>query len=533
MDTIKDDSVGLSSDESRLLSLGHKPELKRTYNFWSLMAYQTTILCSWSCNIVMFYYIFTLGGPVCLVWGTVVVTIGQLLVMASLAEYCSIWPTAGGQQFYTQVVAPEKSRRFLSYLVGWCVLVGEISTSSSCALNSAEIVAALVEIIHPDVEWKPYMTWLIYTGFLVAPALSNLLPKYLPALQLFGAFFNISNALIWTIVFLVLADKNSSKFVFTEFLNTSGWTSKGWVFILSMYVPIYGLYGSDGVMHLVEEMKNASRDAPRVMVWSMVWAGVTAWLSAIVMCYTVGPNWENYLEATSSYVAWFMDVLNSTYGGGIWVAVMMMGLNYLIIVNMNTAGSRLAWSMARDRAFPYSDYFAQVNKRFQMPLRAMMAFIVLNLLTGLLVLGSSLAFYAIISGGGVALQVSYCVPILCVVLRGRQHLPPRPHFDLGRWGYTVNIAGLLWSIIVVLFYVFPQYVPVVGEIANMNWAIVILAGVVVFGGVYWFWKGRHEYLVFSNSILDDNVVIHGEAVVTGRDAAATFGQPQPEKRLDL
>lgn len=146
------------------------------------------------------------------------------------------------------------------------------------------------------------MTWLIYTGFLIAPALSNLLPRYLPALQLFGAFFNLSNALVWAIVFLVLADKNSSNFVFTDFLNTSGWTSKGWVFILSMYVPIYGLYGTDGVMHLVEEMKNASRDAPRVMVWSMVWAGVTAWLSAIVMCYTVGPNWETYLDATSSYV---------------------------------------------------------------------------------------------------------------------------------------------------------------------------------------------------------------------------------------
>jgi hypothetical protein len=34
---------------------------------------------------------------------SVVVTIGQILVMASLAEYCSLWPTAGGQQFYTQV----------------------------------------------------------------------------------------------------------------------------------------------------------------------------------------------------------------------------------------------------------------------------------------------------------------------------------------------------------------------------------------------------------------------------------------------
>lgn len=93
------------------------------------------------------------------------------------------------------------------------------------------------------------MTWLIYTAFLIAPAVSNLMPRYLPAVQIFGAFFNISNGLIWTVVFLVMAEKNGPKFVFTEFLNTSGWSSKGWVFILSMYVPIYGLYGTDGVMH--------------------------------------------------------------------------------------------------------------------------------------------------------------------------------------------------------------------------------------------------------------------------------------------
>jgi choline transport protein len=159
----------------------------------------------------------------------------------------------------------------------------------------------------------------------------------------------------------------------------------------------------------------------------------------------------------------------------------------------------------------------------------MVAFIIVNVLVGLLVLGSDLAFYAIISGGGVALQVSYCVPILCVVLRGRQHLPPRPHFDLGRWGYLVNIISLLWSVIVVLFYIFPQYVPVAGELANMNWAIVILGGVVVLAGVYWILKGRHEYLLSTNSILDDNVVVHGQALVTGRDAAMTFGSPKMEK----
>lgn len=153
---------------------------------------------------------------------------------------------------------------------------------------------------------------------------------------------------------------------------------------------------------------------------------------------------------------------------------------------------------------------------------------VLNLLAGLLVLGSKLAFYALISGGGITLQISYCIPILCVVLKGRQHLPPRPHFDLGRWGYAINIASLLWSIIVVLFYVFPQYVPVVGAIENMNWAIAMLGGVILFAGIYWYVKGRHEYLIGSNSILDDNLVMHGEAVVTGREAAAAFSQPRTD-----
>lgn len=55
---------------------------------------------------------------------------------------------------HLQIVAPKKYRRFLSYLVGWCVMVGEVSTSSNCALNSAQIVAALVDITHPDIEWK-------------------------------------------------------------------------------------------------------------------------------------------------------------------------------------------------------------------------------------------------------------------------------------------------------------------------------------------------------------------------------------------
>lgn len=124
-------------------------------------------------------------------------------------------------------------------------------------------------------------------------------------------------------------------------------------------------------------------------------------------------------------------------------------------------------------------------------------FFVANVLIGLLILGSKLAFYAILSGGGVALQLSYAIPITCVVLRGRDKvMPHRPAFNLGnKRGYILNWISILWSVVVVLFYVFPQFLPVVGDIENMNWAIVILGAIFIFAGVVWFVKAKNTYLV--------------------------------------
>ena len=53
-----------------------------------------------------------------------------------------------------QMVASAWCRRFLSYVVGYCVLVGEVSVAAGCALNSADIVATFVEITHPSINWK-------------------------------------------------------------------------------------------------------------------------------------------------------------------------------------------------------------------------------------------------------------------------------------------------------------------------------------------------------------------------------------------
>jgi choline transport protein len=266
--------------------------------YFIVCAYQVMIMCSWSCNIILYGTVFDLGGkkafrlaPLSLadiiiprtngscLWDVsqvqlflviyqfltsprLVVAVGQTILMCSIAEFSSIWPTAGGQQYYTQALATGKMRPFLSYVVGWAVLFGEISMGSSCSLNSASIIRSFVEVTHPDFVWPSWLTWLVYSLFLIAPYLQNYFPKHLPAMNVLGAVWTVDGGLAWAISFLALAPKQNADFVFKLFLNNSGYESSGWVFIMSLYTPIFGLYGTDGLLHLLEETKNPSYVAP-------------------------------------------------------------------------------------------------------------------------------------------------------------------------------------------------------------------------------------------------------------------------------
>lgn len=75
------------------------------------------------------------------------------------------------------------------------------------------------------------------------------------------------------------------------------------------------------------------------------------------------------------------------------------------------------------------------------------------------VLGSSVALNAILSASVVFIQMSYIVPIALVVFRGRKILDvkgfPERTLTLGRFGYVVNVAGLVFALVTTVFFVFP------------------------------------------------------------------------------
>jgi choline transport protein len=106
--------------------------------------------------------------------------------------------------------------------------------------------------------------------------------------------------------------------------------------------------------------------------------------------------------------------------------------------------------MARDKAFPFSAWFSKISDQFGIPLRALTGVLVIDLILGLIVLGSDYGFQAVVSCGGICFQIGYTIPIAILLVRGRKVLPPHPNFDLGRFGYAINIISVGWSSLIIV-----------------------------------------------------------------------------------
>lgn len=116
------------------------------------------------------------------------------------------------------------------------------------------------------------------------------------------------------------------------------------------------------------------------------------------------------------------------------------------------------------------------------------------MLLGLINIGSTTAFNAILSLAVVGLQTSYLMPIGLVLWRrfySPQDLVWGP-WRLGRAGVYVNVVAFAYLTFTCVMLLFPSYQPVTAE--NMNYAVVVFMGMLLFGGAYWIFFARHTYM---------------------------------------
>jgi hypothetical protein len=84
-------------DDAQLAALGHKGELQRNFSLLSMLGLAFAILNSWTALSSSLGLALGSGGSTSVIWGLVTAGICNLALAASLAEFLSAYPTAGGQ----------------------------------------------------------------------------------------------------------------------------------------------------------------------------------------------------------------------------------------------------------------------------------------------------------------------------------------------------------------------------------------------------------------------------------------------------
>ncbi|KAF2108225.1 amino acid/polyamine transporter I [Lophiotrema nucula] len=470
--------------------LGKKQEFQRNFNLLSTLGFVSIYMATWEFVLVSLSAGLINGGLAGLFWMFIGTTTCYSTIVLSLAEMESMAPTSGGQYHWTSEFAPPKYQKLLSYASGWMSTLGWLASVTSSTFVVTTMVEAMIDVTEPDFAFPNWQYTLIMLAFLVLTIFLNTWgARSLPMLQTILLFCHLGG---WVIVFIVLwvrCPRNPPREVFLNVVNNGGWSNVGTSCLISQVTVIYCNLGSDSIVHISEEVEDASWVVPRCMWWSYVVNVAFGILMLITMLFGIG-SLDDALDSTAPYLNLFINT------GSTGIALFLSLILFFLIFGGNITAlatcSRELWAFSRDKGFPFSGWISRMNHKHNVPDNAVYLTSVLSGALCLINMGSTLAFNIIVSLSLLGILSTYMLSIGCLLYRRLTHQPlPPARWSLGRWGLPINVFAFFYCGFVIVFSCFPVSVPVTLETAN--WAPLVWAGVIILAVIVYIVHGSKHY----------------------------------------
>jgi len=497
--------VNNGDDAQQLSQLGYQQELQRNFSFISMICMAFAILNSWTALAASLSVALPSGGPTTILWGLCLASIGQLAISLSLAEICSVYPTNGGQYHWTAVLSSPRYARSLSFICGWINVAGWWALTASAGSLQGQLIIGIISFSYPLYEPQPWHIVLIYVIDTVVALLINVFAlRTLPILNKVAFIWSILGVVIISLTVICCAYPNyqHASFVFGGFLNKTGWND-GMAWMLGLLQAALGTTGYDAVAHMVEELPNPAKNAPKAMVLSVLIGFLTGFIFLMILLFSL-TDINEVMTAKSGPLLQIFYQVTRTEVGSIILNVFPVVCLLFATISIMTTSSRITHAFARDKGLPFSKFFATVDKRFDVPINSLILTSIIVAVFGCIYLGSSSALNAILSASVVALGVSYGIPIGVLVCRGRSILPQERQFRMGNIvGWISNIVSLIFIAFTTILFLLPPQIPVTPS--NMNYTIVAFGILFIVTLLQWILDGRKNYHGPHVSVLGSNV----------------------------
>jgi amino acid transporter len=497
--------MSTSSEDARLATLGYQPQLKRVLGLFSNFAVAFTYLSP----MVGIYSLFVLGvgtGGPAYVWLTFLPVIGMLFVALVFGELASHYPVAGALYQYSKFSVGPRYGWFVGWFYGFALLI-------TVAAVDTGVVTYVAALTHNWFGWNldpaGHGTILVVTLILLAvqTTLNITGANVMATIAKFGVYVEILGTLGIAIILAIHGFHHGLGFLFSSqgvehaASNPLGLDFHGnWLgaAVIAVLAPVYIFYGFESAGDIAEETKDAGRQVPKAMRWALIWGGIGSFIltAALLLAMTK----ENAVAATIE-------------GGGIpfilgQLAGWLQDLLLLLIIfaffscgsSIQGAGSRLAFSYARDGALPGSQWIARVNERFKTPVNALLMGAAVTVLFVLLVYvkpghdvhiwfvtypANVNALVALVSFGVSGIYLSFFLTVIAAALARARGWQGEGSFRLGRWGWPVTIVAAVYLGTMLLNVVYPSGLASPRGYFNLDWiTLVVIAGIAVVGAVY-------------------------------------------------
>ncbi|KAJ5154284.1 Amino acid/polyamine transporter I [Penicillium coprophilum] len=400
------DKEEYNHDDAQLAQMGHKSELKRNFSLISMLGLAFAILNSWTALSASLSLSLPSGGSTSIVWGLVTAGICNLCMATSLAEFLSAYPTAGGQYHWVAVTSWRKWVPILSWITGWVNCSGWVALVATGGLLGSQLVMGVISLMNPSYNPQRWHQFLIYIGynivaFLINAFMNNVLPYVTK-----GAFtWSLTGFTIICITVLACAspDYNSAEFVFTDFINTTGWPD-GVAWLLGLLQGGLGVTGFDGVAHMIEEIPNPSVEGPKIMIACVCIGTVTGTIFLVVLLFVAG-DINKIIDSAATPLLAILKNATSSNAGAICLLIFPLVCALFAATAIMTTSSRMIYAFARDGGLPASPFFSRVHPKLQVPLNSLYLNLALVIIFGCIFLGSTSAFNAIVSASVVLLDL--------------------------------------------------------------------------------------------------------------------------------
>ena len=493
-------------EDARLESLGYRPQLNRVLGLFSNFSVAFTYLSP----MVGIYSLFVLGlgtgGPAYL-WLTLIPVIGMLFVALVFGELASHYPVAGALYQYSKFSVGPK----YGWFVGWFYGIALLVTVASVDTGVVPYVCSFFnEVTKSSLDPTNHLTILIITIVLLAiqTALNITGAKVMGRVAQFGVYIEIIGTLGIAVILAISGFHHGFGWLFsTQGVQNASSNPLGldfggnWWFgaaLVAVLAPVYIFYGFESAGDIAEETQEAGRQVPRSMRLALIWGGIASLVLTAALLLAMPNAKDSVAQTVKGGVPFLLGGLPT--GVQDFLLLVIIFAFFSCGTSVQGAGSRLAFSYARDGALPASNWVARVHPRFKTPINALLAGAVVSALFVLLVFPSpskdiSFVFItypanvnglvALVSFGVSGIYLSFLLTVIGAIVARVKGWIPEGRFQLGRWGWVVTIIAAVYLGLMFINVVLPSGSTSPRAYFNLDWiTLVVMAVITAVGGLY-------------------------------------------------